>query len=148
MQYNLFEGSRTEAEVARASALLAETQERKRKTELAISLEVKQAEFALEDADQRLLVTRKSVSQARESARLNRLRFAEGALLSSDLMGVEDRLTDALVRRIVAETAQRIAVADLRRALGLPQFVEDSELPPESLSEKDSGSPINPERGN
>jgi outer membrane protein TolC len=88
------------------------------------------------------------VSQARESARLNRLRFAEGALLSSDLMGVEDRLTDALVRRIVAETAQRIAVADLRRALGLPQFVEDSELPPESLSEKDSGSPINPERGN
>jgi len=148
LQYNLFEGNKTEAEIARASALLAETQERKRKTELAISLEVKQAEFALEDADQRLLVTQKSVSQARESARLNRLRFAEGALLSSDLMGVEDRLTDALVRRIVAETAQRIAVADLRRALGLPQFVEDSGLPPESLSEKGSGSPINPEKGN
>ncbi|MBA3002468.1 MAG: TolC family protein [Desulfurivibrio sp.] len=127
LQFNLSEGGRTSAEIAKASAMLAETQERKRKTELAISLEVKQAEFALQDASQRLQVTEKSVAQAQESARINRLRFTEGTLLSSDLIEVENRLTDARVRRIVAEISQRIAIADLRRALGLDQFPETSD---------------------
>jgi outer membrane protein TolC len=129
LQFNLSEGGRTGAEIARASALLAEAQERKRKTELAVTLEVKQAEFAAQDAQERLQVTEKSVAQAQESARINRLRFKEGTLLSADLLGVENRLTDARVRRIVAETSQRIAIADLRRALGLPQFPEASEEP-------------------
>jgi outer membrane protein TolC len=80
------------------------------------------------------------VAQAQESARINRLRFKEGALLASDLLGVENRLTDALVRRIVAETSQRIAVADLRRALGLPQFPESSETPDEPRPEKRAAS--------
>lgn len=124
LQFNLSEGGRTGAEVARASALLAEAQERKRKTELAIALEIKQAEFAVQNARERLQVTEKSVAQAQESARINRLRFKEGKLLASDLLGAENRLTDAQTRRIVAETSQRIAVADLRRALGLEQFPE------------------------
>ncbi|HIJ89646.1 MAG: TolC family protein [Desulfobulbaceae bacterium] len=144
LQYNLSEGGRTSAEIARASSLLAEAQERKRKTELAITLEVKQAEFAVQDAKERLQVTEKSVTQAQESARINRLLFAEGKLLSSDLIGVENRLTDALVRRIVAETSQRIAIADLRRALGLPQFPETSNEP---QSEK-TDFPISHETGN
>jgi len=131
LQYTLSEGGRTAAEIARASALLAEAQDRKRKTELAITLEAKQAEFNLQDADQRLQVTEKSVAQAQESARINRLRFAEGKLLSSDLLEVENRLTDALVRRIVAETSRRLAVADLRRALGLPQFPDATEHQPD-----------------
>ena len=129
LQFNLSEGGRTSAEIARASALLAETLERRRKTELAIDLEVKQAEFAVQDATERLRVTEKSVAQARESARINRLRFKEGTLLSADLLGVENRLTDAQVRRLVAQTSQRIAVADLRRALGLDQFPEATEEP-------------------
>jgi hypothetical protein len=50
-------------------------------------------------------------------------------LLASDLLGAENRLTDAQTRRIVAETSQRIAVADLRRALGLNQFPDASDEP-------------------
>ncbi|HCC54989.1 MAG TPA: hypothetical protein DEQ20_08720, partial [Desulfobulbaceae bacterium] len=49
---------------------------------------------------------------------------------SADLIGAENQLTDALVRRIAAETSQRIAIADLRRTLGLPQFQETSDEPP------------------
>lgn len=129
LQYNLFDGRRTSSEVARAEAMLAETLERKRKIELAIGLEVKQAGFALKESEERLRVTEQSAAQARESARINRLRFGEGVLLSADLIGVENRLTEALVRRIVAETAHRIAIADLRRALGLPQFPEEPAAP-------------------
>lgn len=140
LQFNLSEGGRTEAEVARASALLAEAQEQKRKTELAIILEVKQAELALQEARERLQITEKSVAQAQESARINRLRFKEGTLLSADLLGVENRLIDAQVRRIAAETSQRIAVAGLRRALGLDQLPEPPEIPAELQPEKATAS--------
>lgn len=140
LQFNLSEGGRTEAEVARASALLAEAQEQKRKTELAIILEVKQAELALQEARERLQITEKSVAQAQESARINRLRFKEGTLLSADLLGVENRLIDAQVRRIAAEASQRIAVAGLRRALGLDQFPEPPEIQADPQPDKTTAS--------
>ncbi|HSR35795.1 MAG TPA: TolC family protein, partial [Desulfurivibrionaceae bacterium] len=90
-----------------------------------LGLELQQAEIAVQEAEERLRVSAKSVEQAEESARINRLRFKEGVLLTADLIAVENRLTEAMVRRTVAETAQRIALADLRRALGLPQFDAD-----------------------
>lgn len=124
LQYNFFDGHRTSAAVGRAKAMLDELREQKRKTDLAISLEVNRADIALQDTEARLQVTEKSVTQAEESARLNRIRFNEGVVLASDLIAVENRLTAARVRRTVAEVSKRIAVADLRRALGLPQFPE------------------------
>jgi outer membrane protein len=122
LQYDLFDGHRTAAEVSRATARIAEAEERRRKTELAIALEVKQAEIALREAEERLAVTEKTVEQAMESARINRERFREGLILAADLITVENRLTDAQVRRTFAQTSRRIAAAELRRALGLPQF--------------------------
>ncbi len=122
LQYNLSDGQRTESEVARAAALLAEAEERRRKADLAIGLEIKQADLALADAEERLTVTEKTVGQAEESARINRERFSEGVILSADLIAVENRMTDARIRRNIAQTQYRIAVAELRRALGLPQF--------------------------
>jgi outer membrane protein TolC len=129
LRYNLFAGHRTSAAAAEATAMLAVARAQLRKTELAIGLEVDQAELALADAEARLLVTTKGVEQATASARINRARFKEGAILSSDLIAVENRLTDAGLRRNVAETARRIAVADLRRALGLLQFDEAAAIP-------------------
>lgn len=130
LKFNLFNGHQTQAEVARASAALTEAQERKRKAELALGLEVKQAEFALQEAEERLQVSAKSIEHAQESARINRLRYKEGVLLTADLIAVESRLTEAAVRRTVAETAQRIALAALRRAVGLAQFEELPASPP------------------
>jgi len=127
LQYNLFDGQRTSAEVARAHAQLVEAKDQKRKTELAIGLEVEQAQLALRNADERLLVMERTVEQAQESARINRERFSEGLVLSADIIAVENRLTDAMVRRTFAETARRVAVADLRRAIGLDQFPDQVE---------------------
>lgn len=122
LNYSLFNGHRTSAAVARATAQLAEAREQKHKTELAIGLEVEQAQLALKDAEARLQVAEQSVKQAQESARINRARFQEGVVLASDLIAVENRLTDAEVRRTVARTSRQIAIAALRRAVGLPQF--------------------------
>jgi len=89
-----------------------------------MDLEMKQADLSHRQAVQRLEVTKKMVEQAEESARLSRSRFKEGVILSSDLIDVEMRLTDALVRQSVAKANIKVARADLLRAMGLPQFEE------------------------
>jgi outer membrane protein len=130
LQYALFDGHRTSAEVAKASAQLAELREQRHKMELAIGLEVEQARLALQETEERLLVTEATVAQATKSAEINRARFAEGVVLSSDLIAVENRLTEATIRRTTAQTARRVAIADLRRANGLPQFADLIESAP------------------
>jgi outer membrane protein TolC len=122
LNYNLFDGHRTSAAVSMAAARLAEAREQQRQLELAIGLEVTRAELALSEAENRLQVSEKAVEQAQESARIYRARFKEGEVLASDLISVEKGLTDAQLRRTLAETARRIAIADLRRALGEAQF--------------------------
>lgn len=122
VNYNLFAGNRTSAAISRAKAQLAEAKEQKRKMELAINLEVEQATLGLQQAEERMQVTEKMIDLARESARLSRERFKQGLILSSDLIDTENRLTDALVRHSLARASRRIAVADLRRAVGLQQF--------------------------
>lgn len=130
LQYDLYDGQKTAAEVARAAAGLAELQGKRHKMTLAISLEVAQARIALRETEERLQVSEKAISQARESAEINRARFAEGVILSSNLIDAENRLTEAMIRRTIAQTTRRIAIAELRRATGLPQFDDLSETPP------------------
>ncbi|HEB68007.1 MAG TPA: TolC family protein [Desulfobulbus sp.] len=124
LNYTLYDGKNTSAAVARAKADLIQTQEMKRKSVLDIGLEIEKAELALQQAEERLQVTKKMVELAEESARLSRERFREGVILSSTLLDAENRLTDARVHASLAKAARAIAIADLRRATGLPQFNE------------------------
>lgn len=121
LNYTLFNGGRTDAEVERAEAGLREAREQLHKLELAYNLEMEQAVLALQQEEERLKVTDKMVASARESARLSRLRFKEGLVLSSELIDTENRLTDALLSHSMANVSRKIALADLRRAVGLHQ---------------------------
>jgi len=122
VNYPLFNGGRTNAEVERAEARLREAKQRQRNLELAYDLEKEQALLALHQEEERLKVTVKMVDSARESARLARLRFKEGVVLSSELIDTENRLTDALLSHTLAVASRKIAIADLRRTSGLHQF--------------------------
>ncbi len=125
VNYRLFEGNKTSADVARAMAELSTVRAVRKKAELGMNLEVKQADLSYRQAEQRLYVTEKMVEQAEESAHLSRTRFKEGVILSSDLIDIEMRLTDARVRQSVAKANIKVAMADLRRAMGLSQFEEN-----------------------
>jgi outer membrane protein len=122
LNYPLFTGGKTEADVASARAKRARLAAEKQKLELAMDFEVKRAEISYNQAQQRLQVTEKMFVQAQESARLSRVRFREGVILASDLMDIETRLTEAQVRQTAARTAIRVAISELRRATGLAQF--------------------------
>ena len=127
VNYPLFDGKRTSADVAKARAVLLAIRTQRIKIELGIDLEVKRSKLSYHQAVKRFQVTEKMVEQAEESARLSRTRFKEGVILSSDLIDVEMRLTDALVRQSAAKGNIKVATADLRRALGLPQFERTTE---------------------
>lgn len=117
---NLFDGGQTSGKIRQSSAELTQVKEQLRKATLGIGLEVEQARLAHDDASERLAVSAQAVAQATESAALSRARFEQGALLTADLIGVESRLLEAQMRHTFAAADERIAIADLRRALGLP----------------------------
>jgi len=121
---NLFDGGQTSAKIRQAASELIQVTKLRRKAELGIGLEVEQARLAHDDAVERLAVTASVVEQAEESASLTQARFQKEALLTADVIGAESRLIEARLRRTVAASDERMAVVDLRRALGfdpLPQ---------------------------
>lgn len=121
---NLFDGGQTSGKIRQARAELAQVEEMLRKAELGFALEAEQARLALAAAQERLAVSAATVAQAEESAALSRARFEQGALLAADLIGIESRLLEARLRRIVAEADERIALAELHRALGLTPLAQ------------------------
>jgi len=118
----IFDGKLSRGRIREAEAEQAQAQEGLRKLELALALQLDQARLASNLAREQLAVTETLVAQADESARISRERFAAGSLLSAELIGVETRLTEARMRRAVAQAAEKIAAVELRRAAGLPLF--------------------------
>ncbi|MBT8362714.1 MAG: TolC family protein, partial [Deltaproteobacteria bacterium] len=127
VNYHLYDGSLTRANIARKRVEYGELKEQVTKLELAVNLEIQEAELNLRQAIERSTVTEKMVQVAQESALLSRERFKEGLILSSNLIDTEVRLTDALVRQSAAQGNYRVAIANLRRAVGLQQFMITTE---------------------
>jgi len=122
LQWDLWDGKLTRAKVEEATANLESAREEVRKLELELDLEVERARLDLNAANERLAVTEQVVTQAAESAGLTRARFEQELALSTQLIDSETALVAARVRRAEAEADRQIAVAALRKALGLPQL--------------------------
>ena len=118
----IFDGQLTRGRIGEAEAQAAQAREGLRKLELALAFQLDQARLAYNLAREQVAVTAMLVAQTEASARMSRERFAAGALLSTELIGVETRLTEARMRRAMALAAEKIAAADLRRAAALPLF--------------------------
>ena len=121
-QWDLWDGRLTRAKVKEAKANMDQAREEERKVRLAIDLETQQARLAIKEANERLKVTDKIVSQAAESVELTRSRFEQGLALSTQLIDAETALIAARVRRSESESNLRIAIAGLRKALGIRQL--------------------------
>ncbi|HOX57561.1 MAG TPA: TolC family protein [Candidatus Paceibacterota bacterium] len=128
LQWDLWDGKLTRAKVREANANLESAREEQRKLRLALDLEVEQARLDLKAADERLGVTEQAIAQATESARLTRARFEQELALPKDLIDAETALVAARVRRAEAEADRQIAIAALRKGLGLPQLESQTEV--------------------
>ena len=121
-QWSLWDGHLTRGKVSQARANLETAREEARKLRLAVDLEVEQARLNLNAARERLAVTEAATELAAESVTLTRNRFEQGLAIAIQLNDAESALTATRVRRAEAEADQRIAIAALRKALGLSQF--------------------------
>ncbi len=122
LNYLLFDGHASKANIAKAKARLREISAEKRKLTLSLQLELEQARLDYEQAQKRLAVTNTAEKAAQEAARLSRLQFEEGTVLASTLIDYETRLADARARHLGAKADAIIALANLRRAAGYGQF--------------------------
>ncbi|PHR30089.1 MAG: hypothetical protein COA36_01520 [Desulfotalea sp.] len=122
VNYNLYDGHNGSSKIAIARTQLQELEARINKTELALSLDIQQADLYYQQANERLTITGKMVGVAKEATRLARIRFKEGVILSSELIDYETRLSDAQARHLNANASHQVAIANLRRACGLDQF--------------------------
>lgn len=125
-QWNLWDGGLTRGRVNEAEAEWQAAEEAVRRQRLAVRLEVQQARAALREAEERQAVSAKSVQLAEESVQLTRDRFETGLALAAQLIDAETALTAARVRRAEAETDRRLAIAALRRALGMTMIAHPS----------------------
>lgn len=122
MNYALFDGQKSSSQIAMAKLKLMEIQGLRKKTELALNLDIQKALLDYEQSKKRLSVTEEMVGVAAEVNRLSRARFIEGVILASDLIDFEMRLSDAQARQLAARAGYQVAIANLRRAAGLKQF--------------------------
>jgi outer membrane protein TolC len=119
-EWDLWDGRLTHGRISEAQARLGAVKEEERKLRLAIALEIDQARLQLDEAVERLSVTAAAIAQAEESADLTRIRFEQGRATSTQVIDAETALTSARVQRVGATADRDIAIAALRKALGLP----------------------------
>ncbi len=120
VRIDLFDGGARRARVEQAAAGAAELREQERKQRLAVALQTETARLALKAARKRIDLGEAAVTSAAESRELTRKRFEEGLALSTELIDAETALTGARVHLAGARAEERIALASLRHALGLP----------------------------
>jgi outer membrane protein len=115
---NLFDGHRTKADVARASARVRELQAQHKRLLMDIELEVRQAYLALREAEGRLSVSGQAVTQADQSQREIEDRYNDQKATITQLIDAQVASTGARVRRANAAADVEIARAGLQRVVG------------------------------
>ncbi len=103
LTWNLFDGLRREAEVAKASAETGKARERYREAEDLAAFQVTQAYLAVEEAASRLEIARASVAAASEGARLVASRYGNQLARMIDLLDAQSALNAARADQVGAE---------------------------------------------
>ena len=114
----LFDGGRVEAKIRDQQAKLASAQERFRKLEGQIQLEVETALLNVNSSWERIKVTQKTIEQAQESYRIERLKYDSGKGAIVDVLDAQSALLDSQTNYNRALADHNIANAQLRLAVG------------------------------
>ena len=114
----LFEGGQVNADIREQRADLAAAQERLRRLELQVRLEVETALLNVKSSRERAASIRKSIEQARESLRIEQQKYSLGKGAVVDVLDAQAALleSETTYYRVLAE--YHTAVAHLKLAMG------------------------------
>ncbi len=118
VRWRLFEWGKTGDEVAAALARLRKAEALRKEILDQIALEVKAAYLGLEEARERLKVTRAALEQAEENFRLHRERYREQLASSTEVLDAEHLLFKARINHLTALVELHLARARLSLAMG------------------------------
>ena len=119
-QWNIFDGSATNGRVAQARSALELSKLTLGEATLAVDVEVRRALSSLQEATELAEASQKVVAQAEESLRLANARYGAGTATQLDVLQSQVDLTTARTNQIQAYYSYNVAVARVRKAIGMP----------------------------
>jgi outer membrane protein TolC len=119
-QWSIFDGAATNGRVAQARSALEQTRLSLSEATLAVDVEVRRALSSLQEATELADASQKVVAQAEESLRLANARYGAGTATQLDVLQSQVDLTTARTNQIQAYYSYNVAVARVRKAIGLP----------------------------
>jgi outer membrane protein len=114
----LFDGGSISSDVGKAKAGVLQAKEEERALRLEITRSVRDAYLGIENAAERIAATEKAVASAKESLRIEQLRYKTGAGTSTDVIDAQEALLRAEMDYYQALYDKAIAHAALRKATG------------------------------
>ena len=118
VRWNLFNGFSDKAHMEESKYARRRSEAEQEHADSAIRLQVRRAYADLRAAEQRIEVTKASVTEAEESLRITQNRYETGLNTVTDLLRTETAVLDARTRQLAAIHDQRIAAAMLELAAG------------------------------
>jgi len=114
----IFEGGRIEAGIREQKAKLAAAQERLRKLELQVRLDVETAVLNIASAQERVVATEAAIDQAKESLRIEQEKYDLGKGSITDVLDAQSALLNSQTNYYRALSDYSTAKAQLRLAIG------------------------------
>lgn len=115
----IFDGRATAGRVAQARSALSQMKLTTAEQQLAIDVEVRRAHSTLQEAAELVTASKAVVGQAEESVRLAKARFDAGTATQLDVLQAQVALTDARTNEVEALYNHSVALASLRKAMGV-----------------------------
>ena len=115
----VFDGRATAGRVAQAKSQVEQARLTLLDEELSVEVEVRQAYSSFEEASELVNATAKTVEQAEEALREARIRYTAGTIAQLDVLNAQVQLTTARTNLVQADYNYEVAVAALRRAMGV-----------------------------
>jgi outer membrane protein TolC len=115
----IFDGRATAGKVAQARSALAQMKLTTSEQQLAIDVEVRRAHSTLQEAVELVTASKAVGEQAEESVRLAKARFDAGTATQLDVLQAQVALTEARTNEVEALYNHTVALASLRKAMGV-----------------------------
>ncbi|MBI2516976.1 MAG: TolC family protein [Opitutae bacterium] len=129
-QWDIFDGRATSGRVAQARSLLEQTKLAVAEAQLTVDVDVRRAISTFQQANELAEASKKVVEQAEEAVRLADARFSAGTATQLDVLTAQNDLTTARLNQLQAYYSYNVAVANVRRAMGLTDEMRPTgELP-------------------
>jgi outer membrane protein len=124
--WSIFDGRLTAGKVIQAKSQLRQARLSRSEEDLAVDTEVRQALSSWEEAKELVTASQQTVEEAAEALRLANNRFKAGSATQLDVLTSQVALTQARTNQVQANYNYLVAVAAMRKAMGLSDALVSS----------------------